>query len=306
MKPCAYKLVWLAAFNAALGMAFLVLVDMGRDLDQCQTDSVLLAMPQDTQFDLAILGSSRAKLFTRIRPNIECLERTLGTRVFGMATPFGGGIVPAKLYLDSFYAQGNRADTVLLFLDPFMLFCRGPNEGHKLVYWEPFRFSFFVRMVREGFDYRRLVTYIRSKFLWNHIAQKPIELGRHDETLSSDLLDPERMSMRMNSLYPDGLDPAQFTRYAKTLRDVIATGQRQGARMIIAFAPTLLGDDPGRPMVAAFLDELQAQHEFEVYDFTHAVADPGLFADYDHLNSAGVEEFVSRTLKPLLRGQNQQ
>ena len=295
------KLGLLLGVNAALGVGLLVLIDAGRHYEQWQTDSVLLATPRNTEFDLVVLGSSRAKLYTRLKPNLECLERELDMRVLGMATPFGGGIVPAQMYLANFYERGNRVKNILLFLDPFVMFSRGPNEGHKFVHFEPFRLRFLWKMARHGFGHRRIMAYVRSKFSLDWLTQKPAEVGYHTRALTPDDLDPVRMQMRMNSLFPDGLNEANFKHYARSLEQFLDMAQRNNARVIIAFPPTLLGPDPGRPSVLALLEEYRRRYEFEFHDLTTAVVDPGLYSDYDHLNSMGVEHFVSRFLKPLLR-----
>ncbi len=300
MKRFTLKLGLLLGVNALVGLAVLTVLDMGRSYEQWQHDSVLSVTPRNTDFDLVMLGSSRAKRLTRLKPNLECLERELAAKVLGMGSPFGGGIVPAKLYLGNFYDRGNRAKTVLFLLDPFILFSRGPNEGHKLVYFEPFRLSFLTRMILNGFDHRRIVTYVRTKFSLAWLTQAPSELGYYRKALTPEDLDPERLRMRMDSLYPDGLDEAHFNRYAKVLGEILEMCQRHNTRMVIAFPTTLLGPDPGRPKVLELLDEYAKRYDFEFYDFTDAVTDPGLFADYDHLNSMGVEYFVSNSLKHVL------
>ncbi len=294
------KLIVLIGFNAALGVGILTMAYAGRRYEQWETDSVLYVTPRNTQFDLVILGSSRAKLLTRLKPNLECLERELEMNVLGMATPFGGGVVPAKMYLDRFYDRGNNPECILFFVDPFMFFSKGPNEGHKLVYYEPFDPLFLIRLVRNGFDHRRLATYVRTKFSLERLCEKPEEIGYHTRALSKEDLDPEAMRKRVDSLYYNGVAPEVFERYKACLEHIMRLAEKNGDRMIIAFAPTLLGREPGHEHVLEFLKKLGKQYEFEVYDFTDAIQDHKLYSDFDHLNSPGVERFVKGFLKPAI------
>ena len=39
-----------------------------------------------------------------------------------------------------------------------------------------------------------------------------------------------------------------------------------------------------------------------MHDFTDAIHDLSLYSDYDHLNSEGVELFVTQFLRPVLQG----
>ena len=300
MKRLLFKLILLASANAAVGLAILQLADARHSFEQWQTDSVLLATPRDTAFDMVILGASRVKLLTRIRSNLDCLQRELRMKVLGMASAFGGGIVPAQMYLSNFYERGNTAGIVLISLPPSILFSRGPNQDHKIVYYEPFRFDFLLKMVRHGFGYRRIITYVRSKFTPAWLLQRPVPLANAWRTLTPEDVTPRRIQMRIDSMYTDGLDEARFKEYAKVFEDILGMARGHGARVVVIFAPTLLGEEPGTPKVRSLLAELGKRHAFEFYDFTNVLTDPSLYADLDHLNSKGAEQFVTRCLKPVL------
>lgn len=299
MKQLIIKAFLLALLNALLGLLVLAVNDSRYHFQQYETDSILLSTPKNTHFDVVVLGTSRARLLTRVRCNLECLERELG-RTFGLAIPFGGGIVPERLFLDNFFSKGNEADTIVYFLDAFQLFAPQPNREHRFVYYEPLRLRFLWQMMRNGFPPERIFTYVQSKFTYRWFTQAPGEVGCIDRVLTPDRIDPETMKKRVDSLYFEGLSETYFRRYARDLECILDTARSHGSRVLIAFPPTLLGPQPGADRLKKELEALRNAYTFEFFDFTDAVTDINLYYDYDHLNGAGVEQFVTKHLKPAL------
>ena len=161
----------LAAINVLLGLLVLQVHDGRLHYTPWETDSVLLCMPEDTAYDLVVLGASHAYLLSRFEEHHAMMEETLGMRTFNMAMPSGGGVLPARLYLETFLERGNTARHAVYFLDPFVFFSPACNEAHKLVYFEPFQFRFFWKLLRNGYPVRRLFTYLQSKFTYAWLFQ---------------------------------------------------------------------------------------------------------------------------------------
>lgn len=299
MKKFAIKLALFAAVNAAAAAAVLYAVDARYDFKQFETDSILLSMPRDTEVDLLIMGTSRARLLTRTKCNLECIERVLDCDVFNIAVPFGGGIVPEKIYLDQFYARGNNARTILYFLDVFTMYSPVPNKDHRFVYYEPLRPSLLLAMVRNDIPLKRLLVYVQSKFTWRWLnltaGVVPCDYRTYEEGFK-----PELARLRTESMYFDGLNEQYFRHYAQTLRDILEMAKSHGSRIVIALPPTLLGTQPGAENLRQLLEDLNKEWPLEFYDFTDALKDTALYSDYDHLNSPGVERFVTRHLAPVL------
>lgn len=293
------KLALFAAVNIAAAAVVLSVVDTRYRFEQYETDSIVLSMPRDADVGLLIMGTSRARLLTRVKCNLECVKRETGLDVFNIAVPFGGGIVPEKIYLEQFYARGNRVRTIVYFLDAFTMYSPVPNRNHRFVYYEPLRPSLLLAMVRNEIPLRRLLIYVQSKFTWRwlNLAAGTVEC---DYRTFEKEFKPGRARLRTESMYFDGLNEKHFKHYAQTLRDILALAKSQGAGVIIAFPPTLLGPQPGAERLCALLDEAKRTWPLEFYDFTGAVADPALYSDYDHLNSPGVEIFVKQHLAPVL------
>jgi hypothetical protein len=299
MRRFFVKLAAFIAVNAAGAALFLCVVDSRLHFNQWETDSILLATPTNTELSLLLMGTSRTRILTRVKCNYDCFAREFGS-VFNIAIPFGGGIVPEKIYLDNFYRQGNRAGTILYFIDPFTLFSDEPNRQHRLVYYEPLRPWFLTQLALNEFPMSRILIYVQSKFTTRWCTQTPGDVPRDPHTVQGPL-DPEMIRKRVDSLYYDGLSEEWFTKYAGTLREIMQLARDHKSRLVLAFPPTLLGSQPGELRLLQELTKLRMEYDFEFHDFTEKIKDPSLYSDYDHLNSRGVERFVQEYHKPILK-----
>lgn len=298
MRKLLLKTIALAMVNAVIGLAVLAGVDFRHAYRPWETDSLLEVIPRNEFFDLVILGSSRAYTLSRFRDNHRALERTLGMRVLNLALPTGGGPRPARLFFEHFLARGNQTKVVVYFVAPFVFFDDGPNDEHKFVYYEPLRPSFLFRLFTDGYPWRRIFIYIRSKFSWDALTQQPEPLIRQTFALRG--IDPERVKMRMETLYPKGLREDLFERYAPELRRILEDCRNHGCRVHLVIAPTLLGPEPGATRIAAYIASVQAEFGCTFDDFSQAMPDPAFFYNLDHMNTAGVEQFVQKLLKSVL------
>jgi len=298
MRKLLLKTIALTAANMAIGLVILAGVDLGHEYQPWETDSLLEIIPRNESFDLVILGSSRAYTLSRFKDNHLALERALGMRVLNLALPTGGGPRPARLFFEHFLARGNQTKTVLYCIAPFVFFDDGPNDEHKFVYYEPLRPSFLLRLLADGYPWRRIFVYIRTKFSWAALTQPPEPLIRQTAALAA--IDSERVKMRIKTLYPKGLREDFFTRYAPELRRVLEDCRNHGCRAHLVIAPTLLGPEPGAARITAYIASLQAEFGCTFDDFSQAMPDPAFFYNLDHMNTAGVEQFAQKLLKPVL------
>lgn len=292
----------LVALNVALGVSALAVVDTRHRFKPWETDSVVLAMPADHEVELALLGTSRAQFLSRYQVQHACLESLAGGEVVNLGLPFGGGIVPTKTLLAYFYHRGNRAKTVLYFLDPFVFYARKVNEEHRFVYYEPLRPFLLGQFIGEGFPYGRIMIYIQSKFTYRWFSQRAAPLMRRLEALTTADIGPGTGVRRTRGLYPEGQERARFEEYAGTLHAIIRLAQEHGARFICAFPPTLLEREPGVEELRALVQACVEEYGIEFYDLADSVPDPAYYHDYDHLNTAGVEYVAREVLAPILAG----
>lgn len=302
-REVARLLVKGAAFlilNGSLALLLLYVHESTLPTEAWKTDSVLLTMPQDAQVNVAVLGTSRAYVFSRFKEHHEAMEGGLGRTVFNMALPQGGGVRPARFLLETFWEQGNRADRVVYFLDPFTLYSVGANENHKFVYFEPLRLRFLAKLLRNGYNYRRTITYIRSKLSRAWLTQQPEPLIHHTWKLEEEKYTAENIRIRLASLYPDGLPEDVFATYTAELERIVALCEAHETPLTVVLPPTVLGHEPGHDATMAWLNNLAEHHNFPVYDWVNAMPDHELYYNLDHMNLGGVSAFMTQWVRPTL------
>ncbi len=291
----------LLALNVALAVGALKVHESRLAYDPWETDSILLCMPEDTNFGAAILGTSHVYLLSRFERNHALTTQILGTNVMNMALYSGGGVVPNRFYLEYFFRQGNTADTVVYFLDPFVLWTPGANRDHKFIYSEPLRFGFLRVMVENGYPIRRVLAYAQSKLNHDWLRQKPELLVEHLHALTAEDIDPEKIDLRIASLYPEETDEGAFEEYCEEFLAVARLCREHGASFDVIVPPTLLGPEPGAAKMLEFLERNRAAFG-EVHDLVDAMPQPEFYYNLDHLNTAGVEHFIARFVRPILAG----
>lgn len=288
------------ALNVALAWAVLWATGSYRSYEQWETDSILYATPKNASFDFVSLGTSRTRIFSEFKDNHDFVARDLGLRFLNMAIPFGGGILPERLYLENFFERGNSAKAVVLFLDPFVLFSDRLNREHRFVYYEPFRARFMAKLIVNRFSFERLTTYIRSKFTRYWFERGPVVKARDNRVADVARADPATLRKRMENLYPEELNEAHFARYTREVVQILDMAASRRSKAFVVLLPTLLGEEPGYAKVKAFLEQCRAQHPFTLCDWSKTMQEARFFADHDHLNHEGFKYLAKNLLLPAL------
>lgn len=269
-----------------------------------ETDSVLLTMPQSAHRDLVLLGTSRTYLFSRFEEHHAAMESALDRTVFNMALPQGGGVTPARFYLERYFEIGSTTDRVMYFLDPFVLYSEGANTNHKFVYFEPFQVRFFGKLVANGYPYRRIITYGRSKFSAAWLFQRPEPLVHHIAPIAEEEVTAERIALRLDSLYPDGTPGPVFESYTAEFERIVALCEANDTPLTVIVPPTLLGPEPGQEAMMSWLKGLVKEGRLDVYDWVNVMPDRTKYYNLDHMNLGGIETFMNGWLRPLLDGKH--
>lgn len=282
-----------------LFIGFIALLWLGRpaSFEPWETDAVFEGNALDETYDIAILGTSRAHALSRFEANHTFLEDSLDANVLNLALPAAGGVKPAWSLLRYALDQGVQPRVLLLCLDPFVFFSEDCNETHKFVYTEPFNLAFLRVLMEDRHAWRRILIYVRHKFSLDWMLRQPAYLSRIDDQLAS-LPSTESVTLRMKSLYTEGLPAERLQRYGSYLEKILTRCEAEGITVHIFLMPTLLGPEPGQFAFDAFLKELATRHPFAYHNETNALRDPALFYDSDHLNTKGVETVVRKLLKP--------
>ena len=132
-KKIIFKLVIFSLLNLSI-MGSLLFFFSGRNLDirfkNWETESNLLVTGKNEHYDMAILGTSRGRVFSRDSNHLT-VENILDKKVINLSKGGGGGLMPALVHLDHFYARGNMADHIIYFVDPWIFFCPINNENNN-------------------------------------------------------------------------------------------------------------------------------------------------------------------------------
>ena len=267
-----------------------------------ETESSVSIIPENQRYDLIIFGTSHGRSFAKFKNHLR-MEDILKMRILNLSKG-GGGPVWTKIFLNYFYARNNAADTVLYFIDPWVLFFESWNEDlcAAIIREEPFRYRIFYSAMISGVKWQCLVKYVRNYLLkkWTFDA---CDCKEYDDNRLK-RLDPMAVTQRIRGLYPGKLSKAAFSKYSEMLGEIIAVVKKRGARIVFVLPPTLLGELPGTKDLKRILKEFARKHEINWYDLTGAITDITLFADHDHLNTPGIERFVGNYLAPVLDKRN--
>jgi hypothetical protein len=269
-------------------------------LNNWNTESNGLIMPCNSTVDLVILGTSRARTFSRFA-NHERTEKILHRKVLNIARGGGAGVVPMAMELKWFYDRHNHAKTILYFIDPWVLYSHTWNEHNYIANpcffkEEPFSFDYAFRVYANSGELG-LTKYLRAKLKSEWLSYAPLTETYDNSRLYGPTA--EGAAKRISCLYDEKLQEANFTRYSKKLSEIVALAEADNARLIFALPPTLL-NEPGQERLTNFLRDLQKTHRVEFHDFSKSITDPQFFADYDHLNTKGIVKILNEQILPSL------
>lgn len=268
-----------------------------------------IATAPEAEFDWVILGASHAMTLDFADFN-AWLQRDTRQRILNLAGP-GTGPLYNRFVLEHLLER-RRARNVLYVADGFAFYSPAWNEERfadaKLLRRTPFERAAAARLWdyarREGVDPRAVLDYVsgfskinnRERFerdAWEGEAQFEREYRRSATALKK----------RIAYLYPDAASEAALARYLGQLGEIAALARRAGARLVVVKMPApaqfreLL---PGEAAFDAALARALVAQQVCFADFSAALEEPRFYFDTDHLNRAGLTEFVDRDLKAIL------
>ncbi len=305
-KQFALKLGVFISINLIVLLAALYLSSFyvqRKPYENSQTDSNLLIMPQRSAVDLVILGTSHGRNFAR-KGNHERVERILGQRVLNLSVGGGGGIIPGKIALDTFYENHNTTPRIVYFIDSFVFYSRMWNEENdRFAQREPFSLSFLNRLLQYQVDPNVIRNYCREKLNYKWLTGKPDTDRIMRKTVTPD--EVSRKRQLEDTLYVDKESAFAFQRYAAKLEELVAEAQIHHSNVIFVRPPTLYGKERGENRLLLLLEQLKQKYGVEVYDYSKSMLSYDRFyqayEDPVHLNTNGVIYFTERYLKPILK-----
>jgi hypothetical protein len=268
-----------------------------------------IAASREATFDWVILGASHAMPLDFDDFNAR-MERDLGLRILNLAAP-GAGPLYNRFVLEGFLRE-HRGRNLLYVVDSFAFYSRTWNEDRfadaKLLRRTPFEMATARRLWdharREGVDVRAVLDYVTgfSKISNPERFQRDAWEG---EAQFDQVARPSASAAkkRIGYLYPEQTSPRALERYLAVLASLIELAQHEGMRVVVVKTPVPPGYRSQLPGEAAFdetLARLLATHQVPLHDFSGSLGEPRFYFDTDHLNRAGLTEFLARDLRALL------
>jgi hypothetical protein len=268
-----------------------------------------IATAQDNTLDWVILGASHAMPLDFADFNAQ-MERETRLRILNLAAP-GAGPLYNRFVLEHFL-RAHRARNLLYVVDAFAFHSRTWNEERfadaKLLRRTPFELAIAARLWnyarQEGVDPRAVLDYVSgfSKINNRERFQRDVWEG---EAQFERVYRPSAAAVkkRIAYLYPEPVAEAALSRYLEQLAAIAALARQAGARMVVVKMPVpaqFREQLPGEAAFDAALSRTLSAQQVCYADFSASLDEPRLYFDTDHLNRAGLTEFVNRSLKALL------
>jgi hypothetical protein len=295
--------VMLTGFNAFGAIVYLHFTGVQTPTPPWETSSVLNVMPHNKHVGVAILGTSHARSLSGCEASADAIEHSLDTTVLNLAKN-AAGPMPLRLYAEEFVARGNSTDTLIYLADPWAFYSAKWNEEHGFLCDEPLAPRFFARCILAGRSPRQLFRNARLGFTNPTFDQYLIESNdcfTHLNNFSNDFA-----QSRINHLFNTQPSEAALQKYTAELGEIMSLAKSNGADVIIATPPTLLGEFPGMEAFDEAMQAVAAQHQARYYNFAEIMQDPAFYIDHDHLNAHGVAYFAENHLRPALDHARQQ
>ncbi len=302
MRRLLFQTLLFLAINIPLYFLVASIPPLRYDFTNDTTKSVLLAMTKDAHYDLLVMGTSHARLFSNDGTH-KRLEEALGLSLFNIGKDGGhGGVLPEFLFLSRFYEKGNSADTLLYLVDPWVFFSPQWNENAHFLEWEPADVPFLVRAVQEGASRIPIINNLQYKLDPVWLKSEPLPPTPRTVKVPTLAAGAEQCAHDIPNSYQEGLNRENFTRYSALFERTIDLAEAHGVKRIVFVVPTTICPSiPGKAMMIDFLSDLKTRHpKVELYDLSRTMNDPAYFYDYNHLNFDGMEIFTREYLVPLV------
>lgn len=253
-----------------------------------ETESSLFVIPENTHYDVMIMGNSHGRQFSR-GSNHKYFEEKMQKKMMNVARGLGGGgITNMLINLEYFYCKNNSVDTILYFIDPYVFYYEEWNEGSTFLNDEPLDPLYFGLCVKHHISKNGLLNYARTKFSDEWMGKVPLQY--HFNSLTN--ADTVAIHKRLSTLYMRSAQEGEFQKYAIKLESIIQILQNKNAHVTFIIPPTLLGKQPQADRLLKLLEEMKTKYGIAYFNHFDKVLDPAMYTDHDHLNEAGVRFYI--------------
>jgi hypothetical protein len=259
-------------------------------------------MEKNKNYDLAFLGISHARNFSRYR-NHERLERFLNKKILNLGQGASScGANEQLFYLK--YAYNNRKikiDTLIYVLSPPLLFSNELNITSSTFDSEVFELSFLFEYMNHQSENKseRIFHYIKSKFSPDWILLHPTKRNKNEIFLEE--IDSAAVREGFKLAYPNGLQDEVFNKSSKAIEQTVNLAKKNNSFVIFIIPPALFRKWEGHEKTFEFCKEMKNNYGCDCFDLSETMLEPIHYYDHHHLNSDGVDIFAREHLIHLLK-----
>jgi hypothetical protein len=268
-------------------------------LQNWETESNLLMMGEDQHYDVAILGTSRGRVFARDN-NHRTVEQLLNKKVINLSKGGGGGLMPAELHLSYFFHQKNTVDHIVYLVDPWVFFAPINNENNEFFLRdEPFKLFILWKLISGGFPLKRILSYFQMITVkdWKAKSQYAAP-GLTKGALKH--IDTEKLE-HARQHYMGTYDQKKFKKYSQMVDKINLLAKKNGARITYIMLPMLIPDFPGASEVDRKLKNAAANETHVAYhNCLSTMQEKRFYYDHMHFNKTGIVYFLQKYLNPSL------
>ena len=304
-RTLLFKIAIFGLLNTVILLAVLLFFS-GRNRDIqlaiADTESNLLVSGENQHYDVALLGTSRGRVFSR-DGNHQLVETLLGKRLINLSKGGGGGPMPAKVHLSYFYSRGNSVDHIFYLVDPWVFFSAINNENNTFFLRdEPFEISILWQLLIDHYPLDRVFSYLQMIAVndWQAISRYAGP-GLTEGTLKKI---EEAKLKKAREYYLNRYGDDSFGRYSQFVDKIDELAAKNGSKITYIMLPLLIADFPGIAEVDRKLKDAAAGNKHVSYqNLATDMQNRLLFYDHMHFNKKGITFFTEQVIAPILDGQ---
>lgn len=268
----------------------------------------MIATAPKKDYDIVILGASHAMPFAYDDVN-DALEEATDTSIINLSIE-GGGIVPARFNLDYFLAN-HTTKNVVYVLDSFIVNSRQWNEDRindpKLTRRAPFDPALVSTMWKYPAARDLIPGYVSGFYKINNAERFEPDVGEHEGKAFDKVyrrnaaIDRQRLAY----LFPKDVDQNLVDGYLGQFKALAEMLHERGIKLTVIRTPLpekVSQKMKGEAEFNASIQDILAPYGFEMHDFSGVDNDEDFYYDSDHLNRAGVANFMDNHLVDVLKG----
>ena len=297
-KTCLFFAIFLIAIALAASLTSFIVNSRG--FKNHQTESNSLVLRENEKYDLAFLGISHARNFSRYFNHVR-MEDTLRKKILNLGQGSAMcGVNEQEFYLRYAYSLGIGIDTMVYFMSPPLLYGDYLNQASSTFNYEKFDWFFLKEyLLFDGENKReRLFQYVRTKLSVDWFKHAPDPTKSYDQKLNH--IDSAKISEGFTMAYKDGVNAQIFHKNKKRIERTIRDAMKHNTKVILIIPPALFERWPGHNQTVSFCKQMERKYQVKFYDLSASVMDPKYYYDHHHLNSEGVDYFTSKYLKEVL------